>query len=406
VLAVSNLIALLLQSLAARLGIAAGTDLARASRDHYSRPVAVALWLLAEIAIVACDLAEVIGSAVALELLFGIPMVWGALITGFDVLLILVLQHYGAGRIEAVVTALVLTIGACFAFELFLARPDWGQVASGFVPRIDAPSLYLAIGILRATVMPHNLYLHSALVSTRAIGATTEAKREALRYNRVDTLIALNIAFFVNAGILVLAAAFHSRGMAVSELAQAHELLAPLLGTGAASVAFAAALLAAGQSSTITGTLAGQVVMEGFLNMRLRPVWRRLITRALAIVPAVAVLATRGRDGVLPLLVFSQVALSLQLPFAVIPLVRFAGDRGILGELAAPAWMRRLAWAAAVFIVALNAWLVVQTPAGQAGWAAVMIAVSSGALLVWIGIAPLRRRTAKTQLISLDTALA
>jgi len=391
VLAVSNLIALLLQSLAARLGIVAGTDLARATRDHYSRPVAVALWLLAEIAIIACDLAEVIGSAVALQLLFGIPLVWGALITGFDVLLILVLQHYGARRIEAVIAALVLTIGACFAFELLLARPDWGQVASGFAPHLDARSLYVAIGILGATVMPHNLYLHSALVSTRAIGATAAAKREALRYNRIDTLIALNIAFFVNAGILVLAAAaFHSRGIAVDELAQAHELLAPLLGTGLASVAFALALLAAGQSSTITGTLAGQVVMEGFLNLRLSPVLQRLVTRGLALIPAVAVLAIHGKEGVLPLLVLSQVALSIQLPFAVIPLVRFAGSRRILGALAAPAWMRALAWIATVFIVALNTWLVTRVLAGWGAWASAL-AAACGALLVWIAVTPLRR---------------
>jgi manganese transport protein len=405
VLAASNLIALLLQSLAARLGIAGDTDLAQASRAHYSFPVAMTLWGLAEIAIIACDLAELIGSAVALKILFGIPLAWGAFITGIDVFFVLVLQRYGARRIEAVIAVLVLTIGACFAFELLLARPDWSGIASGFAPKLDTPSLYVAVGILGATVMPHNLYLHSALVRTRALGTTTAAKREALRYARVDTTVSLNLAFLVNAAILILAAAvFHGRGIVVSELTQAHELLAPLLGTGLAAVAFAVALLAAGQSSTITGTLAGQVVMEGFLGLRLKPALRRLLTRGLAIIPAVTVLAVRGDEGVLPLLILSQVVLSLQLPFAVVPLVRFAGSRRLLGELAAPVWIQSLAWVAVTVIVALNGWLVLQTISDWDAWAYVLTG-ACGALLVWLVVVPLQPRAAPAQVATSPDAV-
>jgi manganese transport protein len=319
VLLASNLVAMLLQSLSARLGIVSGHDLAQSCREHYPRPTALALWLLAEVAIIACDLAEVLGSAIALNLLFGIPMLWGVLITGFDVLLILALQHYGVRKLEAVIAVMVLTIGTCFALEIALAEPDWHGVLAGFAPRPDSSSLLIAIGILGATVMPHNLYLHSSLVRTRRIGTGFAAMREAIRYNLIDTVLALNIAFLINAAILVLSASvFFSRGIEVTDLRQAHELLSPLLGTALASAAFAVALLTAGQSSTITGTLAGQVVMEGFLQIRLTPVVRRLLTRGLAIVPAVAVLAAYGENGMLPLLIASQVVLSLQLPFAMV----------------------------------------------------------------------------------------
>ena len=398
VLVASNLVALLLQSLAARLGIVARLDLAQACRAYYSRPVALALWLLCEVAIIACDLAELLGSAIALNLLFGIPLAWGALITGLDVMLILVLQHYGVRKLEALVAALVLTIGACMGLEILLAQPAWAEVAGGLVPRLNGASLFVAIGIIGATVMPHNLYLHSSLVQTRRIDSGERAKREAIRYNFLDTALALNIAFFINASILVLSAStFFTRELEVTELRQAHELLTPLLGTTLASAAFAIALLAAGQSSTITGTLAGQVVMEGFVRLRISPLKRRLLTRGLAIVPAVAVLFHAGEDGVLQLLLWSQVVLSLQLPFAIVPLIRFTSAQRIMGTLASPAWMRRLAYGAALLIVALNAWLVAQAlaPAG-AGVGQVMIgllAVLCAALLAWVAFAPLRSRS-------------
>ncbi len=399
VLLASNLVAVLLQSLSARLGIAGGLDLAQACRTHYSQTVAYALWVLAEVAIIACDLAEVLGSAIALNLLFHIPLLAGVLITGLDVLLILVLQHYGVRKLEAVIAAMVLTIGVCFALEIVLAQPDWGGVATGFVPQADSASLYIAIGILGATVMPHNLYLHSNLVQTRRIDTTSDAKREAIRYNFFDTTLALNIAFLINAAILILSSAtFFSRGIEVTDLRQAHELLSPLLGATAASVAFAVALLAAGQSSTITGTLAGQVVMEGFLRLRLTPVVRRMLTRGLAIVPAVAVLAAYGEDGMLPLLIASQVVLSLQLPFAIVPLVRFTSDRRILGEFAIPLWVKRLAWVIASAITGINAWLITHVVldwGSHSGMLASLsllffaIALGCGLLLCWISVAPL-----------------
>jgi manganese transport protein len=395
VLVASNLIAMLLQSLAARLGIVGRMDLAQACRTHYARPVALALWLLCEIAIIACDLAELLGSAIALNLLFGIPLAWGALITGFDVMLILMLQHYGIRKLEALVAVLVLTIGACMGLEILLARPAWGEVAGGLVPRLDGASLFVAIGILGATVMPHNLYLHSSLVQTRRIDSGDRAKREAIRYNFFDTAMALNVAFFINVAILVLSAAtFFARGIEVAELRQAHELLAPLLGTTLASAAFAIALLAAGQSSTITGTLAGQVVMEGFVRLRVSPLKRRLLTRALAIVPAVAVLFHAGENGVLQLLLWSQVVLSLQLPFAIVPLIRFTSAPRIMGTFASPPWLRCLAWGAALLILGLNAWLVAQAlePAGAgAGRAWIgLLAVLCAALLAWVAFVPLR----------------
>jgi manganese transport protein len=395
VLVASNLIAMVLQSLAARLGIVGRIDLAQACRAHYARPVALALWLLCETAIVACDLAELLGSAIALNLLFGIPLAWGALITGFDVMLILLLQHYGIRKLEALVAVLVLTIGVCMALEMLLARPVWGDVAGGLVPRLNATNLFVAIGILGATVMPHNLYLHSSLVQTRRIGSGERATREAIRYNFLDTALALNVALCINAAILILSAStFFARGIEVTELRQAHELLSPLLGTTLASTAFAIALLAAGQSSTITGTLAGQVVMEGFVRLRISPLKRRLLTRSLAIVPAVAVLFHAGEGGALQLLVLSQVVLSMQLPFAVLPLIRFTSAPRIMGAFASPAWLRCLAWGAALMIVGLNGWLVMQalapSDAGVGRLLAGSVAMACVALLLWISFVPLR----------------
>ncbi len=395
VLVASNLIAMVLQSLAARLGIAGRLDLAQACRAYYARPVALALWLLCEVAIIACDLAELLGGAIALNLLFGIELAWGALITGLDVMLILLLQHYGIRKLEAVVAALVLTIGACMALEMLLVKPDWAAVAGGLVPRLNADNLLIAVGILGATVMPHNLYLHSSLVQTRRIRDNERAKRESIRYNLFDTALALNLALCINAAILVLSAStFFARGIEVTQLRQAHELLTPLLGTTLASTAFAIALLAAGQSSTITGTLAGQVVMEGFVRLRISPLKRRLLTRLLAIVPAVAVLWQAGDGGALQLLVWSQVVLSLQLPFAIVPLIRFTSAPSILGNLVSPAWLRALACSAALLIIVLNAWLVMQALAtieGAAGQVVVgLFAAACGLLLAWIAIAPLR----------------
>ena len=396
VLLASNLIAMLLQTLAVRLGVAGRLDLAQACRAYYARPVALALWLLCEIAIIACDLAELLGSAIALNLLFGIPLVAGVLVTAFDVMLILVLQHYGIRKLEAVVGALVLTIGSCLLLDILLARPDWRLVLGGLVPRLDASSLFVAISILGATVMPHNLYLHSSLVQTRRIEAHEAGQREAISYNLIDTALALNIAFFINAAILILSAsAFFGSGVVVTELRQAHELLTPVLGTTLASTAFAIALLAAGQSSTITGTLAGQVVMEGFVRLRMSPLARRLLTRSLAIVPAVAVLLVAGEKGVLQLLVTSQVVLSLQLPFAIVPLIRFTSERRIVGAFVSPHWMRNLAYCAALLILGLNSWLMARTllPAdGDAGVADIFFGVAAllcTGLLAWITFVPL-----------------
>lgn len=364
VILLSNLMAILLQTLAARLGIVSGRDLAQACRDHYRPAINLPLWVLCELAIAACDLAEVLGSAIGLSLLFGIPMIWGVCITALDVMLLLLLQTYGIRKLEAVVLTLVATIGACFALQLVLSRPQLPEVARGLVPgSLNAGSLYIAIGIIGATVMPHNLYLHSALVQSRGIQRTPAGLAQATRFNLIDSVVALNAAFFVNAAILCLAAAtFHSSGHAgVASLHEAHSLLRPLLGSGLAPVAFALALLAAGQSSTITGTLAGQVVMEGFVRVRLRPWLRRLVTRALAIIPAVAVILWKGDSGVDALLILSQVVLSLQLPFAIVPLIHFTSDRGRMGSLVTPGWGRALAWLAAALIIALNLKLVSDT---------------------------------------------
>jgi manganese transport protein len=358
--------AVLLQGLASKLGIVTGRDLAQACRDHYSRPVSIGLWILCEIAIAACDLAEVIGSAIALNLLFRIPVAVGVLVTGFDVLLLLALQNRGVRVLEALVITLIATIGLCFLFEIILSRPDMAAVAKGFLPTrgivVDREMLYVAIGILGATVMPHNLYLHSSIVQTRRYEETTAGKREAVRFAFLDSTIALTFAFFVNGAILVVAAAtFHTSGHAeVAEIQDAFKLLTPLLGAGA-SAAFALALLASGQNSTLTGTLAGQIVMEGFLNIRLRPWLRRLITRMIAIVPAALVAIFYGEGGTAKLLILSQVILSLQLSFAVVPLVVFTSDRAKMGSFVNPGWLKTIAWLAALVIAALNAWLLVQT---------------------------------------------
>ena len=355
VLVMSNAMAVLLQTLSARLGIVRGRDLAQACRETYPRAVNLALWALCEVAVAACDLAEVIGAAIGLNLLFHIPLLFGVLITSADTLLLLWFQSFGIRTIEAVVLALITVIAACFFIEILWAKPAASELFTGLVPRLDGSSLYVAIGILGATVMPHNLYLHSALVQTRNIGQSEGDKRTACRYNFIDSVVALNGALFVNAGILVMAAAvFFRRSIVVSEIQQAHLLLAPLLGTSAAGVLFAVALLASGQSSTLTGTLAGQIVMEGFLNFRMRPWLRRLITRTIAIAPAAFTIWYAGEKSTYQLLILSQVVLSMQLPFAVIPLIHFTSDRQRMGSFANALWVKVLAWMAAVVIIALN----------------------------------------------------
>lgn len=360
VLAMSNLMALLLQTLSARLGIVAGRDLAQACSEFYPKPVAMALWVLCEIAIIACDLAEVLGTALALNLLFDIPLSWGVLITALDVFVLLALQKLGMKKLEAVIISLVLVIGICFLVEMVLAEPNLGEVVDGLIPRISDASLFVAIGIIGATVMPHNLYLHSALVQTREIEQTEQGKRQACKYNLIDSAIALNGAFFINAAILILAGTvFFSQGIEVNEIQDAHKLLTPLLGTTLASLAFAIALLASGQSSTVTGTLAGQIVMEGFLHFKLRPAIRRIITRLLAIVPASIVIWSYGETSSLQLLILSQVILSMQLSFAVIPLIHFTSDRKIMGDFANKLWVKILAWITAAIILSLNIKLIV-----------------------------------------------
>jgi manganese transport protein len=368
VIMLSNLMAILLQALAIKLGVVTGRDLAQACRDHYSRSVSFVLWVFCEIAIAACDLAEVIGSAIALNLLFGIPMIWGVCLTALDVLIILFLQQKGFRFIEALVITLIGTIGVCFGLEILFSKPDLLGIAQGFFvpsPQIirDPGMLYIAIGILGATVMPHNLYLHSAVVQTRNFERTPAGKREAIRFSTIDSTVALSLALFVNAAILIVAAAtFYRNGYTqVAEIQDAHKLLTPLLGVTGASTMFALALLASGQNSTLTGTLAGQIVMEGFLNIRIRPWLRRLITRAIAIIPAVIVTAFYGESGTAKLLILSQVILSLQLSFAVFPLVMFTSDKLKMGEFVNPQWIKILSWIVAVFIAVLNAWLLVQT---------------------------------------------
>lgn len=360
VILLSNIMAMVLQALAAKLGIVTGLDLAQACRAHYSAPVRMVLWVLCELAIIACDLAEVIGTAIALQLLFGIPLVWGVVLTALDVLLILLLQQRGFRKLEAFIIALLIIIAGCFAVELALSQPSIAAIAGGLIPKAEVITnpamLYIAIGIIGATVMPHNLYLHSSIVQTRRFDRGVEGKSEAIKFATIDSCIALGLALFINASILILAAStFHVAGRTdVAEIQEAYRLLAPMLGVGAASTLFALALLASGQNSTITATLAGQIVMEGFLDIRL-PAWlRRMVTRLLAIIPAVTVAALYGESGTAKLLVLSQVILSLQLPFAVVPLVRFTSDRTMMGRFVNPIWLMAAAWLISAVIIGLN----------------------------------------------------
>jgi manganese transport protein len=365
VVLLSSLIAMFLQALSAKLGIATGRDLAQACREHYSRRTSIFLWIICEVAIAACDLAEVLGSAIALQLLFHLPLLIGVILTGADVLIVLALQGRGFRWIEAMVITLIVTIAGCFAYEIFFAQPLWREAASGLLPTAEIlrnrEMLYLAIGILGATVMPHNLYLHSSIVQTRAFGLEVESKREAIKFSILDSSIALGFSFFINAAILVLgAAAFHHRGLTeVADISQAYKLLTPVLGASLASVLFACALLCSGQNSTLTGTLAGQIVMEGFLHFQVKPWQRRLITRSLAIIPAVIVIAIMGEGGVMRLLVFSQVVLSFQLPFAIVPLVQYTADRTKMGAFVNRKWITALAWFVAATVIALNMLLLV-----------------------------------------------
>ncbi|MEJ2155743.1 MAG: Nramp family divalent metal transporter [Desulfobacteraceae bacterium] len=399
VLLMSNIMAVVLQTLCARLGIVTGLDLAQGCRREYSRPLNFFLWILAEIAIAATDLAEVLGTIVGLNLLFGLPLLWGCAVTALDTFLLLALQRLGMRKMEAFIVMLVATIGSCFFIEIYLARPDWGGIASGFVPHMDASALYVAIGMIGATVMPHNLYLHSSLVQSRAVSNTVTGKKEACKYNLIDSTVALNAAFLVNAAILIMAAAdFHSRGILVTEIQQAHSLLDGVLGSRLAPIAFAVALLAAGQSSTITGTLSGQIIMEGFLNLRMRPWLRRIVTRSIALVPAVIVLSLAGDRGLYRLLILSQVVLSLQLPFATIPLIHFTSDPRKMGVFANRAWVKWVAWAIATVIVALNLKLVFDELSGWLGqspawiWLPVMVALTLVlSVLAYITFGPLFR---------------
>jgi manganese transport protein len=366
VILASNLMAILLQSLCVRLGVATNRDLAQMCREQFGPRVNFVLWVLCEIAIAACDLAELLGSAIALQLLFGLPLVLGVCITALDVLMLLFLQHKGFRYVEALVVMLVATVGVCFAAEVLFAQPDTGGLLRGYMPKMEIlrnpEMLYIAIGILGATVMPHNLYLHSSIVQTRDWGTTSRQKWEAIKFGTIDSTVALSLALFINSAILIVAAAtFHFSGYDhVADIQDAYRLLSPLLGVSAASAIFGLALLASGQSSTLTATLAGQIVMEGFLQLRI-PSWlRRLATRLIAIIPALIAIALFGENSTGKLLVFSQVILSLQLPFAVIPLVMFTSDRRIMGEFVNPHWLKRLAWAIAVIITALNLWLLIQ----------------------------------------------
>ena len=367
VVLISNLFAILLQHLALKLGIATGRDLAQACRDHFSRPVSIGLWLLAEIAIAATDLAEVIGSAIALNLLFGLPLTVGILITALDVLLLLYLQNKGFQLIERIVASLIFLIVGCFGYELLVSRPDMAGVAAGLVPHTDIITnpgmLYIAIGILGATVMPHNLYLHSSIVQTRDFGRNDAGRKSAIKFATIDSTVSLFLAFFINAAILVLAAAtFHFSGnQQVADITDAHRLLDPILGVKLAGILFAVALLASGQNSTLTGTLAGQIVMEGFINLRVKPWIRRLITRLVAIVPALVVAILYGEHGTSELLVLSQVILSLQLSFAVVPLVSFTNNKTKMGKFVNPVWVKALSWIVAVLIIGLNTYLLWDT---------------------------------------------
>jgi len=355
VILMSNMMAVLLQTLAARLGIVTGKDLAQACRAEYSKSASFALWILCEIAIAACDLAELLGTILGLNLLFGLPLLWGAMVTLFDTFLLLAIQKLGIRKMEVFILSLISVIAGGFIVNLFLAKPDWGLAAAGLAPSLPEGSLYIILGIIGATVMPHNLYLHSSLVQTRRVSRIVDSKSQACRYNLLDSAIALNAAFFVNSAILILAAAvFYRHGIVVTEIQQAHKLLEQLLGTQAAAMAFGLALLAAGQSSTLTGTLAGQIVMEGFIKIRLRPYVRRLTTRVIALLPAVVVIWISGDEGTYKLLILSQVILSLQLPFAIVPLVHFTSDKLKMGSFASKLWIKVLAWVTSAVIIALN----------------------------------------------------
>jgi manganese transport protein len=371
VVGLSSLMAMVLQSLCCRLGIASGMDLAEACAKVLPSQLRIPLWLLAELAIVACDLAELVGSAIALQLLFGLPLPWGVALTALDTLLLLLLQRWGVRTLEAAVIAMVALIGGCFAIELLLLQPAWQDVAQGFIPQastlIHGEQLFLAAGILGATVMPHNLYLHSSLVKSRQWESQEKARQAALSYSTLDALLALSLAFLVNAAILVLAGgSFYGRsGPPVTDLSQAYHLLTPILGTSIASVLFGVALLASGQSSTLTATMAGQVVMEGFLNIRLPDWQRRLLTRGLALIPAMVTVIVLGDLGINKLLVLSQVLLSLQLPFAAIPLVWLCSQTNLMGDLVAPRWLQWIGWGSAGVIVLINGALLVSTGAGM-----------------------------------------
>ncbi|MCG6972006.1 MAG: Nramp family divalent metal transporter [Desulfobacterales bacterium] len=400
VILMSNIMAVLLQTLAARLGIVTGKDLAQACRSEYSKWASYALWILCEIAIAATDLAEVLGTILGLNLLFGLPLLWGAVVTLFDTFLLLAIQKLGIRKMEAFILSLITIIAGGFIVNLFLAKPDWGAAAAGLAPSLPEGSLYIILGIIGATVMPHNLYLHSSLVQTRRVSRIVDSKAQACKFNLLDSTIALNAAFFVNSAILVLSAAvFYRHGMVVTEIQQAHKLLEQLLGTQAASIAFGLALLASGQSSTLTGTLAGQIVMEGFVKIRLRPYIRRLITRSIALLPAVVIISISGDQGTYKLLILSQVILSLQLPFAVVPLVHFTSDKLKMGAFASKVWVKVLAWITSVIIIVLNGKLVYDQLMEWGGGGAPMlvsilaigIAAAISLFLVYIIILPLIR---------------
>ncbi len=419
VLLMSNLMALLLQSLSARLGVVRQLDLAQASRRTYPPVVNFFLWVLAEIAIAACDLAEVLGMAIGLQLLFGLPLIWGVSLTVLDTLLLLLLQSYGMRKIEVFIIALVAIIGGAFFVEMILAKPAMGELVKGFIPSLpNDQALYIAIGIIGATVMPHNLYLHSSLVQTRRIDSSERGIWQAIRYNFIDSAIALNAAFFVNSAILVLAAStFFKAGLfEVADIQDAHQLLAPMLGTELAPILFGVALVAAGQSSTITGTLAGQIVMEGYLNLRIAPWLRRLITRVIAIIPAYIVIIIYGESETGALLVFSQVILSLQLGFAIVPLIHFNSDKKKMGVFVIKPWLKVSAWAIALIIVSLNVKLVVQEVtlwlevAGDSSWiiwcTVVPVCIGAALLLLYITLKPIldKRASEKSMKIPHGTA--
>jgi len=402
VLLMSNLMAVLLQSLSARLGLVSGRDLAQACRDRYPPAVNAALWILCEVAIAACDLAEVLGSAIGLQLLFGLPLIYGVLVTALDTFLILFLHQAGIRKMEAFILVMVSTIGVCFLLEIVLSRPDAPAIAKGFLPGLpDRDALYYAIGILGATVMPHNLYLHSSLVQSRRVVKTAQGIHQSLKFNTIDSVVALNIAFFINAAILVMSGAvfFRAGYTEIASIQDAHRLLAPLVGSTLAPILFAVALICSGQSSTITGTLAGQIVMEGFVNIRLRPWLRRLVTRSLAIVPAVITIAVAGEGSTGNLLVFSQVLLSMQLSFAVIPLIHMVSDRKRMGAFAIGPLPKALAWGCAAIIASLNVKLVIDEIGGwvalggaagaAARYVAVPLAVAVGLLLLYILLEPI-----------------